>query len=115
MGTLHMNLNGLSAILMNNPAGMLNLDADKQTLGKKKIPTPQDAVNSSRYILPDGNLYVPAVAVRNCILNATKGQLINRKSALPYISGGLLLVDEAFPLTRNSKPLKGDKVTMDVR
>jgi hypothetical protein len=115
MGKLYINLNGLSPILMNNPAGMLNLNAGEQTLGKKKIPTPQDAVNASRYVLPDGNLYVPAVAVRNCLLNATKGQLINKKSALPYISGGLLLIDEVFPLTRNGKPLKGDKCSMDVR
>ena len=115
MGNLYMNLNGLSPILMNNPAGMINLNASEQTLGKKKIPTPEDAVNASRYVLPDGNLYVPAVAVRNCLLNATKGQLINKKSALPYLSGGLLLVDEAFPLTRSGKPIKGDKCSMDVR
>ena len=115
MATLHMNLNGLSALLMNNPAGMLNLEADKQKLGKTKIPTPEEAVKATSYVLPDGHLYVPAIAVRNCLLAATRGQLVNRKSALPYISGGILMVDENFPLYRGGKMLKADKVSMDVR
>jgi hypothetical protein len=110
-----MDLNGLSPLLMNNPAGMLNLEAGEQKLGKTKIPKPEEAVKASRYVLPDGNLYVPAIAVRNCLLTATKGQLINKKSALPYLSGGILLIDENFPLHRNGKLLKGDQVTMDVR
>jgi len=115
MEILHIELNGLSPLLMNNPAAMLNLDAGKQKIGKKSIPTAEEAVKASRYLLPDGHLYVPAVAVRNCLLTATKGQLVNRRSALPFISGGVLILDEAFPLYRNGEPIGGDDCSMDVR
>lgn len=113
METLHIKLNGLSPILMNNPAGMLSLTAGEQTIGKKAIPKPEEAAKSSRYLLPDGTLYVPAIAVRNCLLTATKGILVNRKSAMPFISGGILMRDEAFPLYRHGQPLT--QYSMDVR
>lgn len=115
MGILHIELKGLSPLLMNNPASMLNLDAGKQTIGRKKIPKAEDSAKASRYVLPDGHLYVPAVAVRNCLLTATKGQLVNRRSALPFISGGVLILDEVFPLYRDGEPLGGDDYTQDAR
>ena len=115
MEKLDITLVGLSPLLMNNPAKMLNMNAGKQTLGKKSIPLPKDEAEGSRYLLPDGHLYVPAIAVRNCFLSGTKGQLINRKSALPFISGGLLLIDEAFPLYRNGEPIGGDDYSQDIR
>lgn len=115
MKTLHIKLIGLSPLLMNNPAAMLNLEAGKQKLGKKSVPTAEEQMKASKYLLPDGNLYVPAVAVRNCLLNATKGQLVNRRSALPFISGGILIRDEVFPLYRDGEPIHGDAVTMDAR
>lgn len=115
MKTLHMELRGLSPLLMHNPAGMLSLQGGEQTLGRKNIPKPEDEAKASRYVLPDGNLYVPAIAVRNSLLNGAKGQLVNRKAAMPFISGGILMIDEAFPLTRNGKPIKGTDYSLDVR
>jgi hypothetical protein len=100
---------------MNNPAQMINLDAGKQVVGRKHIPTADEQAKASRYLLPDGNFYVPAVAVRNCLLNATKGILVNRRAALPFISGGVLISDEVFPLYRNGKPIKGDDYSQDAR
>ena len=90
-------------------------DASEQKLGRKKIPKPEDDAKAGRYLLPDGNFCVPAIAVRNCLLTGTKGQLINRRSALPFISGGVLMIDEAFPLTRDGQPINGDDYTIDVR
>lgn len=116
METMHIQVHGVSALLMNNPAGMLNLKPEEQTVGGRKgIPKPEEAARASRYVLPDGNLFVQAVAVRNSLLSATKGQLINRRRAMPFISGGVLMLDEAFPLYRRGKPIAGDDYAMDVR
>lgn len=114
MENLHIALNGLSALLMHNPAGSMTRPTGGQVLGRKHIPTPEAEAKASRYVLPDGNMYVPAVAVRNCLLTATKGQLINRKSALPFVSGGVLMIDEAFSLYRKGKPIKGDDYSVFV-
>jgi len=115
MTTLHILLNGLSPLLMHNPAGSMPTDASEQKLGRKKIPTPADEAKAARYLLPDGNFYVPAIAVRNSLLTGTKGQLINRRSALPFISGGILMLEEFFPLLRDGQPIPGDDYTVDVR
>ncbi|MBA7697276.1 hypothetical protein ES703_105939 [subsurface metagenome] len=115
METLHIKLNGLSPMLMHNPAGSMPTDAAKQKLGRKRIPAPEDEAKAGRYLLPDGNFYVPAIAVRNCLLTATRGQLINRRSALPFISGGVLMLDEFFPLYRDGEPIQGDDYTIDIR
>ncbi len=113
--TLHIQLNGLSPLLMNNPVGSMPTDASEQKLGRKKIPKPEDEAKVKRYLLPDGNFYLPAIAVRNSLLTGTKGQLINRRSALPFISGGVLMLDEAFPLYRDGEPIQGDDYTIDIR
>lgn len=115
METLHIQLNGLSPILMHNPAGSMPTDASVQKLGRKKIPTPEDEAKAARYLLPDGNFYVSAIAVRNSLLTGTRGQLINRRSALPFISGGVLMLDEAFPLYRDGESIQGDDYTVDIR
>jgi hypothetical protein len=116
-----MTLEGLSPLLMHNPAGMLDVSKREMKLGKKSIPTPEDEAKASRYALADGTLYVPAVAVRNCILNACKGQTTRTESSrraqavMPFISAALLMIDENFPLSRNGKPIRGNDYAMDVR
>ncbi|GAH26832.1 unnamed protein product, partial [marine sediment metagenome] len=115
METLHIQLYGLSPLLMHNPVGSMPTDASEQKLGRKKIPKPEDEAKAGRYLLPDGNFYVPAIAVRNSLLTGTRGQLINRRSALPYISGGVLMLDEAFPLYRDGERIQGDDYTIDTR
>jgi hypothetical protein len=113
--TVHVEINGLSPILMHNPVGSMPTDASEQKLSRKKIPSPEDEAKISRYLLPDGNFFVPAIAVRNALLTGTKGQLINRRSALPFIAGGVLMLDEAFPLTRDGNPISGDEYIIDTR
>lgn len=115
METIHIQLNGLSPLLTHNPVGSMAPDASGQKLGRKKIPKPEDEAKASRYVLPDGNLYVPAIAVRNSLLTATKGLLINRRSALPFISGGILILGDVFPLYRNGTPIDGGEYTVDIR
>lgn len=112
METVHIKLNGLSPLLMHNPEGMRRASED---MNRKSIPTPEEEAEKSIYRLPDGNLYVPAVAVRNSMLNGAKGYRIGKKSAMGILSGAVLMVDEAFPLYRNGKPISERDYSIDIR
>lgn len=112
MKTISITLNGLSPLLMHNPQGMTRTN---DSMNRKTIPTPEDEAEKSLYILPDNNLFVPAVAVRNCMLGGAKGYRIGKKSAVAILSGAVLMVDEAFPLYRNGKPISNKDYTIDVR
>lgn len=97
MQTLTIILRGTTQLLMHNPKSMMK--PEKSTgLSRKVIPTPEEEAEASAYKLSNGDLYVPAVAVRNCILSGAKGARINKVAATPIIAGALLLLDETFPL-----------------
>ena len=100
MNTLTFTLVGQSPLLMHSPASMVRLGNE---MGRKTIPEPEEEARAGLYILPDGNLYVPAIAVRNAMLNGAKGYRIGKKSASAILAGAVLMLDEAFPLTRNGK------------
>jgi len=113
METLNFKLNGLSPLLMHNPSGLMQPRVE--TLGRKQVPTPEDEAANSRYLLPDGNLYVPSIAVRNCLLNGAKGYKVGKKGAIAVLSGAILMIDETFPLSRNNTPIDGNDVSIDIR
>lgn len=110
MKTLEFTLKGLSPILMHNPAGMVRGDANMK---RKEIPTPEDEAEKSLYKLQNGDLCVPATAVRNAMLNGSKGYRIGKRNASAILSGAVLLIDEYFPLFRDNKPIRNYEI--DVR
>lgn len=114
METLYLKLNGLSQLLMHNPAGSMK-PGGGQRLGRKTIPSPEAEAEASRYLLPDGHFYVPAIAVRNCLLNGSKGYRIGKIRAMDLLAGAILMVDEAFPLLRNGEPIPGKDYSIDER
>ena len=113
MNILNFKLNGLSPLLMHNPSSLMQ--PKNETLGRKRNPTAEEDAEASRYVLPDGNLYVPAIAVRNCMLNGSKGYKVGKKGAMTILSGAILMADEAFPLSRENKAIKGKDYAIDVR
>ena len=103
---LHFKIKGKTALLMHNPAGSMTVTTDAPKRGKD-IPTPEVEAERGTYRMSDGNLCVPAPAVRNCILNGAKGLKVGARAAGPYVSGSLLLMDEHFPLTdENEDPIE---------
>lgn len=114
METLHFRLNGLSELLMHNPAGSMVAGGGPR-LGRKTVPEPEEEAGASRYLLPDGNFYVPAVAVRNSILNGATGFRIGKRAAKLMLSAAIILLGETFPLTRNGNPIDGASYTIDIR
>lgn len=111
MEKLHTRLKGLSPFLMHNPSGM----ARGAELGRKVIPTPEDEAKASRYLLPDGNFYVKAIAVRNSILSGAKGYRVRKMRASDIIAGALLIINQEFPLLRDDAPINGENYSVDTQ
>ena len=105
MPTLRFTIQGLSPLLMHNPAAMKG--ADSKRIERKVIPTAEAEAEVSTYRLPNGDLCMKAVAIRNAIIKATVGMRIGKKAASPYFSGALLPKDLFFPLVDGKgKPLR---------
>lgn len=121
MQKLYMKLKGKTPILMNNPKETLGGGEEGATKGKVKQLLPDEQAKIRRYLLPDGNFYVPAPAVRKCLLTGSSGYTakseIGRRMAMrPVLSGALILTDPAFPLLDdNDNPIPGDKYEVDVQ
>lgn len=113
MEILHIKLNGLSPLLMHSPESMRR--TDDETLGRKVIPSPEEEAAASRYLLPDGNFYVPAIAVRSSMLHGARGYRIGKRPAREILAGAVILSDEVFPLLRDGQPIAGDDYVIDSR
>ena len=113
MSTLYFKLRGLTSILMNNPASMA---ARKKGPIIKTIPTPEEEAILKRYLLPDGNFYMPAIAVRSSILNGCIGYRFGKAGAGGVLSGAIELTEQCFPLLRDDDtPISGDDYGLDIR
>jgi len=93
---IQITIKGETDILMHNPAGSMKIASNE--LAKKVIPTPEEEAEASTYKLPDGTLAIPAVSLRNSILQATSGVRLNKKAARPFFAAALLPADELFPI-----------------
>lgn len=113
METVRIQLKGLSALLMNNPTSMTRPEGTK--LSRKTIPPPEEEAASKRYLLPDGNFYIPAIAIRSSMLNGAKGYRIGKMSAREILSAAVTLTDEVFPLKRNGNPIGGNDYSIEIR
>lgn len=113
METLHIKLKGLSPLLMNNPTSMGRVEGG--ALSRKVIPMPDDEAASKRYLLPDGNFYIPAIAVRSSMLNGARGYRIGRRPAREILAAAVILTDEVFPIFRNGKPIPGSNYQIEIR
>lgn len=113
---LWFSLEGVTALLMHSPSSMKAVEAGK--LGRKVIPTAEDEAKASRYVLPDGNLYIPAIGVRNCLLRGARGFRLSgtRRSAPDALAGAIGMGDEAFPLLDGEgNVMAADHYTIDIR
>lgn len=114
MEKLYLKYKGLSPLLMHNPAGSM-IPSGGRGISRKVIPSPEEEAKAGRYVLPDGNFYIPAIAVRNSMLGGAKGYRIGRVAAISILSGALDIIDEAFPLLRDDEPLNGENYSIDTR
>jgi hypothetical protein len=107
---------GLSPLLVNNPAGMTR--SDPNTVGTKKIPTPEEEAKAKLYVNADGNYYILSEAFRSSIIGkggGASGRKMGKRSAISIVSGALFTVEpHAVLLDPDTwKPLK--KYEIDTR
>ena len=107
-------LKGLTPLLMNNPEAMM-APAPKSKLGKGEY-IPEEAVKVTRYLLPDGNFFVPAVAVRASLLGGAVNMKFGKTSAWSVISAAIEISDPEFPMIgENGDQISGDNYSIDLR
>lgn len=115
-------------ILMNNPAGTIGKSKDEDKGGKGKVkptewPPPEQEARVRRYLSEEGNLCIPAEAVRKAILSACTGLMVtvlgSKKASValkPVLSGAIGLDIPSFPLVNeNGEPIPGDLYEVDTR
>jgi len=118
MEKLHFTYIGVTPLLMNNPEQTMGKE-EELIRGKRKLDNPEEQAEKRRYLLPDGNFYVPSIAVRNGLLKAARGYTIKsptgrRVSLWPTLSGSLQLLDPQFPLLDEiGNPIPGDKYVVN--
>ncbi len=101
---LECKLEGISALLMHSAAVMLQT---KTPTRGKNIPTPEDEAERALYRNDDGQLFIPAIALRNCALEAcSRGDFrVGRRSLKSLLSAAMLIEPEEIILHRNGKPV----------
>lgn len=121
MERLYIKLKGRTPLLMNNPKETLGGGEEEPTKTRKKQPLPEEQAKIRRYLLPDGNFYMPATAVHGCMLTAcsgytAKGETGRKVAVLPLLSGALIMTDPAFPLLDDKdNPIPGDRYEVDIQ
>lgn len=91
MKTIQVEIEGISPLLMNSPKSMINQMTDsslKKTTQKRDVK--KDAEKLA-YIKDNGELYVPAEAIKGCLVNAASYKKVGKHSARPIISGGVFI------------------------
>ena len=109
METVQLLINGISPILMHNPAAMGS--TDNAAMKVKSIPTPEDEAEASSYRLADKQLYMPTEGFRLGILKkSVQGRKIGKRYASSVVAGALFLINDRMPLFN---PANGREPVMD--
>lgn len=96
---------GISSLLLNNPAGMAQ---PTTSLGRaKKIPLPHEEAEQKVYRDKDGWLYLPSRCFRSAIKEAAKGRKLGSKFATTLVKGTIFNCDATTNLI---DPVTGELV-----
>jgi hypothetical protein len=92
---------GVSPLLMHNPLAM-TASGEGSMKKPTKIPSPEEEAERGLYRLDNRQLYVPAIAYRNSMLNAAKGRRVKalKMSARDALSGSVFNLEDRCPLFR---------------
>lgn len=91
MKTITVELTGESPLLMNNPISMLDEKKDVSGIKTYKVEELKKASKIKLYKLPSGELYVPAEAIKGCLIGASSFRKIGKFTAKPIVAGGVFI------------------------
>lgn len=98
MQTITIRIEGISALLLHNPASMKSSNDDRAKT-KKAIPTPEAEAEAGTYRLPNGQLALPSPGFRACLLGGAKGRNFGPKLfATTIVKGAVFSADEMTAL-----------------
>jgi hypothetical protein len=105
---------GVGRGLMTHNPSQMTATQTGATIGKKKIPTPEEEADRGVYRDEKG-IYLPAVAFQRAMIRACSGKKVGKTSAKSVVSGAVLIVQEKCYLVdpRTKKPLT--KWEVDIR
>lgn len=97
-------IEGLQPLLMHNGNGM-RIESDGKV---RRIPSPEEEAKAGEYRLPNGDLGVPTIALRKCLLLASRPWKVEktRLITLLYAHMQILPFDGMVPLLREGQPIR---------
>ena len=98
MKTIKVELTGESELLMNNPISMLTDKDDVSGVKSYKIADLKKASDIKAYKLPSGELYIPAEAIKGCLIGASSFRKIGKFTAKPMVAGGVFITPQKIKL-----------------
>jgi len=98
MKRIEVTIEGTSPILMHNIGMMALQEMGKRVKKKTDIPTSENEAEDSAYRMKSGELYIPARAIKMCIINASGWFKVGRTSAKQFIAGGTRIEPIEVPL-----------------
>jgi hypothetical protein len=111
MKTINVEIEGLTPLLMHNPASMLNPKAETSS-STQKYDTKEEAEKSA-YRLPNGELFVPSMALFRAIIGGTAFKKAGKYSAKGVLSGNIRI--EPFQIPLGTKKYEIDLQTVVIQ
>lgn len=107
-------ITGKTPLLMNNPRSMMfEEEAKKDIVSTTKKRNPTAEAEGRAYRMKDGTLYVPAEAIKGCLVNAASYKKFDKFSAKPIIAGCVQILPQQISL--KTKNYEIDERTVVIR
>lgn len=106
MKKINVEIKGISPLLMNNPASMMD-ETDGIRIRTKKFNHEEEA-KKLLYKMKNGNLYIPSEAIKGTLIGGASYKKIGKFSARPMIAGGVFISPQEVDL-------KTKKYDLDIR
>lgn len=98
MKEIKIELVGVTDLLMNSPAGML--EPTKEVKSKLKKYDPKTEADKVAYKNSKGKLYVPSTAIKGAMINASSFKKAGKYALRPIIAGGVRIKESEIILNK---------------
>lgn len=113
MQLITITVDGITPVLLHNPAGMSTGGETSVSAKGKSIPTPEVEAEHGTYRLPDGSLCIPSFAFRGALLSAAKGRKVGKSFATTLVKGSVFVTSEMTQLLDpDGNPIKDYEIDM---
>lgn len=97
MKKVKVEIKGITPLLMNNPASMID-QATNEVKQKTERYDHKEEAKKLLYKQKNGNLYIPAEAIKGTLIGASSYKKIGKYAARPMIAGGVFISPQEVDL-----------------